>query len=163
MPRLPLELACTNQALRRATRRLGQLYDDAIAPLGLKATQFGLLAAIRELTSDGQGPTINALATRQLVQISALTHALRPLVRDGLVTLQPDLDDRRSKRVSLTPSGEDRLGQAVSHWAQANGRVEQVLGPGVGARLRALSELIASDGFLEAYRKGRPLDPAQDD
>jgi len=162
-PETWLGLACTNMALRRATRRLGQLYDDAIGPLGLKATQFGLLAAIRDLTKDGQGPMVNALATRQFVQISALTHALRPLVRDGLVVLAPDADDRRSKRVSLTPSGEERLRQAVSRWAQANSRVEQTLGPGVGERLRALADLIASDRFVDAYRGGRVLDPTQGD
>lgn len=159
-PETFLALACTNTALRRATRRLGQLYDDAIAPLGLKATQFGLLAAISGLTEQEKGPTLNEIATRQLVQISALTHALRPLIRDGLVALSPDAEDRRSKRAALTPAGRERLRQAVSRWAEANGRVETTLGPGVAARLRALSDLIASDRFLEAYRGGRVLEPA---
>lgn len=30
---------CTNTALRRAARRMGNLYDDALEPTGLKATQ----------------------------------------------------------------------------------------------------------------------------
>ncbi|QEL23432.1 winged helix-turn-helix transcriptional regulator [Bosea sp. F3-2] len=159
VPEAFFALACTNTALRRATRRLGQLYDDAIAPLGLKATQFGLLAAINSLTEDGKGPTLNEIAARQLIQISALTHALRPLVRDGLVELHPDLEDRRSKRASLTPAGRERLQQAVSRWAAANGRVETTLGSGVAKNLRALADLIASDRFLDAYRSGRALDP----
>jgi len=150
-------LACTNTALRRATRRLGQLYDDAMAPLGLKATQFGLLVAIRDLTEAGKKPTLNEIAARQLIQISALTHALRPLVRDGLVTLHPDLEDRRSKRAALTPAGLDRLEQAVARWAQVNGQVETTLGPGVAEGLRALADLIASERFLDAYRSGHPL------
>ncbi|MCU4179300.1 MarR family winged helix-turn-helix transcriptional regulator [Bosea sp. BH3] len=152
------QLACTNTALRRATRRLGQLYDDAIGPLGLKATQFGLLVAIHGLTDEGKGPTLNDVAARQLVQISALTHALRPLVRDGLVALNPDPEDRRSKRATLTPAGRERMQQAVSRWAQANGRVETTLGPGVAGGLRALADLIASERFLDAYRSGRPLE-----
>lgn len=159
VPEAFLALACTNMALRRATRQLGQLYDDAIAPLGLKATQFGLLATISGLTEQEKGPTLNEVATRQRVQISALTHALRPLVRDGLVALSPDAADKRSKRAALTPAGRDRLQQAVSRWAEANGRVETTLGPGVAAGLRALSDLIASDRFLEAYRGGRTLEP----
>jgi len=158
VPEAFFKLACTNTALRRATRRLGQLYDDAIGPLGLKATQFGLLAAISELTEDGRGPTLNDLAARQLVQISALTHALRPLVRDGLVALHPDLDDRRSKHATLTPAGLDRLQQAVSRWAQVNGQVETTLGLGVAEGLRALADLIASERFLDAYRSGRTLE-----
>lgn len=158
VPEAFFALACTNTALRRATRRLGQLYDDAIAPLGLKATQFGLLVAIDGLSDEGKGPTLNEIAARQLVQISALTHALRPLVRDGLVALHPDLEDRRSKRATLTAAGRDRLRQAVSRWAAANGRVETTLGPGVAKELRALADLIASDRFLDAYHSGRALD-----
>lgn len=153
-----VELACTNTALRRATRRLGQLYDDAMAPLDLKATQFGLLVAIRDLTEGGQEPTLNEIATRQLIQISALTHALKPLVRDGLVELHPDPDDRRSKRAALTPAGLDRLQQAAARWAQVNGRVETTLGPGVAEGLRALADLISSERFLDAYRSGRLLE-----
>lgn len=37
---------CNNSMLRRASRMLGQVYDDALAPSGLRATQFGLLAQI---------------------------------------------------------------------------------------------------------------------
>lgn len=158
VPEAFFELACTNTALRRATRRLGQLYDDAIGPLGLKATQFGLLVAIRDLAEAGTEPTLNEIAARQLIQISALTHALKPLVRDGLVQLHPDPEDRRSKRAALTPAGLSRLQQAASRWAQVNGQVETTLGPGVAEGLRALSDLIASDRFLDAYRSGRPLE-----
>ena len=79
------ELACTNTALRRASRRLGQLYDDAVAPSGLKATQVGLLAQTAGAYAGGKGewPTLQSLAERLAVSISALTHALRPLIRDG--------------------------------------------------------------------------------
>ncbi|WP_210339782.1 MarR family transcriptional regulator [Bosea sp. ASV33] len=158
-PEAPLAIACTNTALRRATRRLGQLYDDAISPLGLKATQFGLLVAINQLSEQDRGPTLNAVATHQLVQISALTHALRPLVRDGLVALHPDLEDRRSKRATLTPAGRSLMQQAVSRWADANGRIETTLGPTVAANLRALADLISSERFLAAYYDGLRLKP----
>jgi len=45
------DVACTNNALRRAARRLGQLYDEALAPIGLKATQVGLLGEITRLSA----------------------------------------------------------------------------------------------------------------
>jgi hypothetical protein len=45
------DFVCTNTSLRRAARRLGNLYDDALAPLGLKATQVGLLADIERLAA----------------------------------------------------------------------------------------------------------------
>jgi DNA-binding MarR family transcriptional regulator len=152
-PNLYEVLACTNTALRRAARRLGNLYDDALAPSGLKATQVGLLSEIQKLAAanGGQAPTLQDLAAKLAIQISALTHALRPLVRDGFIELQPDEQDRRTKRGALTAAGEARLGEALEHWAAANQRVEEVLGPDSAATLRALADQVASDEFLAAY------------
>lgn len=153
-------LACTNTALRRAARRLGNLYDDALAPLGLKATQLGLLADIERLmtANDGQEPTLQDLATKLAIQISALTHALKPLIRDGLVELLPDEQDKRTKRAALTPAGSKLLHRATERWAVANQRVEDVLGKGSAATLRALADYVASDDFLAAYGEDHVID-----
>lgn len=149
----PAELACTNNALRRAARRLGRLYDEALAPLELKATQFGLLVEIDGCPrKDGrEGPTLQELAARLAIQISALTHALRPLVRDGLVEVRRDAHDRRTKRGVLTPLGEVRLREALPLWAAANRRVETVLGSAAAEKLRSLVDKVASQEFLDAY------------
>jgi DNA-binding MarR family transcriptional regulator len=151
-------LACTNTALRRAARRLGNLYDEALAPLGLKATQLGLLADIERLTLAAerqQAPALQDLAAKLAIQISALTHALRPLVRDGLVALQTDPQDRRTKRAILTPAGAALLHEAVAYWDRANQRVEDVLGSDAAATLRALADQVASDEFLAAFNDGQ--------
>ena len=153
-PREVLEvLACTNTALRRAARRLGHLYDEALAPLDLKATQAGLLGEIdRSPDSDGQeGPTLQDLAERLAIQISAVTHALRPLVRDGLVEVRQDALDRRTKRGVLTPLGRARYQEALVLWDKANRRVEAVLGPASAATLRGLADKVASEEFLHDY------------
>lgn len=146
-------LACTNTALRRAARRLANLYDDALDPLGLKATQVALLAEIERVAeaNSGKAPTLQDLATKLGIQISAVTHALRPLIRDGLIQLQPDETDKRVKRASLSAEGDMRLKQAVRLWAVANQRVEQVLGAESASKLRALADFVASDEFLAAY------------
>lgn len=144
---------CTNTALRVAARRLGQLYDEALVPLGLKATQLALISEIDKLmATDQQGPTLQDLATRLAIQLSALTHALRPLVRDGMVELRQDAKDRRTKHGVLTPLGKARLSEAMVGWAAANDRVEAVLGPASAANLRALADQVASDAFLVAYK-----------
>lgn len=146
-------LACTNTAVRRAARRLGNLYDDALASLGLKATQVALLSEIERMVaaSGGQSPALQDLASNMAVQISALTHALRPLVRDGLIELQVDESDKRVKRAALTSTGNQRLGQAIVLWATVNQRVDDVLGKESAAQLRALADLVGSDDFLTAY------------
>jgi DNA-binding MarR family transcriptional regulator len=144
---------CTNTALRLAARRLGQLYDEALAPLNLKATQLALIAEIDKLMGiDQQGPTLQDLATRLAIQLSALTHALRPLVRDGIVELRQDAQDRRTKHGVLTPLGRTRLAEAVVRWAAANDQVEAALGPASAESLRALADQVSSDAFLVAYK-----------
>ena len=153
--------ACTNTSLRRAARRLGQLYDEALAPIGLKATQAGLLAQIGGLTGCGgqEGPTLHDLAERLAIGNSALTHALRPLVRDGLVELRQDAHDRRTKRGILSRLGKTRLREALLLWAAANRRVETVLEPGSAEKLRSLADQISSQEFLDAYTARKTLEP----
>lgn len=148
-----LAVACTNTAVRRAARRLGSLYDEALEPIGLKATQIGLLAEIERLASvnGGQVPTLQDLATKLALQISAVTHALRPLVREGLIELRPDETDKRAKRAALTSDGSRLLHRALKHWAVANQQVEKVLGSESAAALRAVADYVSSDEFLIAY------------
>ncbi len=161
-PATPIEAfdfpPCNNTALRRAARRLGNLYDDALESVGLKSTQMGLMAEIARLSAAAQGqpPSLQELATRLAIQISALTHALRPLVRDDLVAVQPDAEDGRTKRAVLTVAGAARLDEAAAHWAAANQRVEAVLGQEAAATLRALADRVSSDEFLEAFNKAAP-------
>lgn len=148
------ELACTNSALRRASRRLGNLYDEALAPLAMTAAQLGLLAEIeRCFQSDGQhGPTLQELAGRLAIQMSAVTHAMKPLLRDGLVELTRDARDARSKRCTVTAVGKARLLEAMGLWAQTNARVERLLGADSAVMLRAIADAIASQDFLEQYQ-----------
>ena len=153
--------ACTVTPLRLAARRLEQLYDEALAPLGLKATQLALIAGIHRLTgADQQGPTLQDLAAHLAIQLSALTHALRPLVRDGIVELRQDAQDRRTKHSVLTSLGKTRLSEGIVRWAATNDQVGVVLGSASAATLRALADQVASDAFLIAYKTGsRPPAP----
>jgi DNA-binding MarR family transcriptional regulator len=141
------DIACTQMALRRAARRLSNLYDEAVAQSGLKATQVSLMARIQAL----DGPTLQTLAEAMAIELSSLTYALRPLVRDGLVTLTAAPGDRRAKHARLTPLGLQRLAGGIALWRAANQRTEAVLGEKDARKLRKLADRVASDGFLEAY------------
>ena len=150
------ELACTHTALRQAARRLGHLYDEAVAPTGLKATQVGLLSQTDRLGGE-DGPTLQALAERLAIGISSLTYALRPLVRDGMIELRQDAHDKRTKHASLTALGRKRLAEGIALWAAANRRTEIVLGHTSANRLRALADEVSSSEFLEAYKAGQAI------
>ena len=149
----PADLACTHTSLRRAARRLGQLYDEAIAPTGLTSPQALLLAQIDVLSAvHGEaGPTLAVLAYKLAIRISALTHALRPLVRDGLIEVRQDDQDRRAKRSAMTALGKTRHKQMLGLWIDANNRVEAALGAPSAEKLKSLADRIASEEFLDAY------------
>lgn len=143
---------CTHTALRQASRQLTQVYDDAIAPAGLTSSQAMLVTRLDELggAPGGTGPSLQALAKRLSIQISALTHALRPLVRDGVVVLHADPRDGRIKRAVLTEQGMAQTRQMYVLWQAVNLRMDSVLGAGTAADLRALATQVASAEFLAA-------------
>src|SRR6476661_1998679 len=92
--------ACACGRLRRATRALTQLYDDLMAPAGLRVTQFSLLRTLAR-----SGPMrINALAAAQLLDRTALSRNLDPLVERGLVEIVRG-HDARVREVAITRKG----------------------------------------------------------
>jgi DNA-binding MarR family transcriptional regulator len=93
---------CNCRALRQATRRVTQLYDQALAPIDLRATQYSLLVQVEQL-----GPiTLNALAEAMVMDRATLGHNVRPLQARGLLRLEVG-DDLRSRKVSLTKAVRD--------------------------------------------------------
>ena len=110
-----------------------------MAPSGLRITQFSLL---RTLARDGT-PRISDLADTLLLDRTALSRTLDPLVERGLVSIVPG-HDARTREVSLTRAGEKALSAALPHWKRAQLKVASKLGPD---RLEAL---IATLGVIEA-------------
>lgn len=144
---------CTNSAIRRASRRLGQLYEDAMGDTGLKGTQFSLLTQIHY---DVQ-PTLKQLAETMVMDLSALGHTLKPLIRDGLVELVADPADRRVKRVRLTALGQVKQAELVERWKVAQSRFDAVYGAEKSAEIRQALALIASPEFAEAFEKAEKI------
>ena len=134
---------CNNATLRRAARSLGRFYDDALAPSGLKGTQFGLLFQI-QISSE---PAMGTIAEALIMDLSALGHTLKPLIRDGFVETFADPDDRRIKRVRLTQQGRTKLDEAMKLWQTAQQRFEDVVGKEKAERLRAVLDDISALDF----------------
>jgi DNA-binding MarR family transcriptional regulator len=114
---------CACGRLRRATRALTQLYDDALAPSGLRLTQFSLL---RTLTREG--PTrISDLAGRMLLDRTALSRNLDPLVERGYVEIVRGAD-ARTREAAMTSKGATVLRRATPRWERAQRDVAERLG-----------------------------------
>src|ERR1700751_403109 len=103
---------CNCTALRKASRRISQLYDAALAPSGLKTTQRAILAQIRR----SEPTTVGSLAEAMVRDAGALAHTLKPLERDGLVSIDVDREDRRNRVVRLTRVGRTRLAESDPLW-----------------------------------------------
>jgi len=141
-----MELPCTATAARKATRRLTQLYDDALGPSGLRSTQVAILAEL-DLRA-GDPPTMRELAESLVMDRSSLGHTLRPLERDGLIAFEQSAEDRRRQYVALTRAGKAKFRAASRLWEVAQKRFEDVFGEPEAAKLRATLLSIAHDDRL---------------
>lgn len=134
---------CNCFALRSAARHVSQFYDQFLAPVGLRGTQFSILAKLKRL-----GPmTINALADEMVMDRTTLGRNALPLERDGLIGIAPSAADRRAKELRLTKAGEKRLAQALTAWSHAQQRFETSFGVKRAAELRAMLRAVAGSQF----------------
>jgi len=131
---LPTECLCTR--LRRASRGVSKLYDDALSEIGLNVAQYSLLRHLQRLDR----PSITDLAEAMGLERSTLGRNLRVLEGRGMVELSGGTD-QRNRLVVLTPAGERLLGEARGAWQAAQVELKQRLQP---QHLDALDELLAS-------------------
>src|SRR5580704_11607020 len=114
---------CTCLALRQAARQVSQLYDQHMAQVGLRTSQYSILAKLDRL-----GPlSINELAALMVMDRTTTGRAVRPLERDKLVAIGPG-QDGRTRVVRLTPAGAERLQAAIPQWRQAQKEFEAASG-----------------------------------
>lgn len=133
---------CTCLAMRQAARHVTQLYDQLLAPVGLRATQFAILSRLR------RGPmTINALAAALVMDRTTLGRNILPLQRDGLVEVVAAPSDKRRRELRLTETGREKHRQAVERWSLAQARFDEVFGGERAAQLRGLLHEVASSEF----------------
>lgn len=123
---------CNCLALRQAARQVSQLYDRHLAQVGLKTSQYSILARLNRL-----GPlSINELAALMVMDRTTTGRAVLPLAREKLVAIQPG-EDGRTRIVRLTPVGEQRFKEALAHWREAQREFEASYGVAEAAKLRA--------------------------
>lgn len=141
--------ACTCGSLRKASRRISQFYDAALAPVGIKSTQFSILAEVERGSADGP-LSMCELANAMVMDRSTLGHNLRPLERDELLSIRLTMSDRRKRHVELTRKGRATLQRARGLWRTAEGRFEKIFGKRHAADLRAVLLNIAGNDKLNS-------------
>jgi DNA-binding MarR family transcriptional regulator len=143
--------ACYN--LRRTSRAVSQVFDAYFDPIGLKTTQFTVLAAL-SYESKGR-PTVTHLASALVLEQASLSRNLAVLERQGLLVLEPG-DDKRERIVTLTRAGRALLARGgYPVWKEAQAAVAGALGPAeLEAQLRSLRRMARA---ALALRPARPM------
>ena len=119
---------CTCLRLRRASRKLTQIYDRLLGTAGLTVNQFGLLAQLYGADVRSAGLSMGTIADRLGLDPTTLNRNLKPLHLHGLVKDAVDAADRRVHIIRITEKGRRTLERAMPFWRQAQAQVSRALG-----------------------------------
>ena len=114
---------CACHKVRTAARAVTRAYDEALRPIGLRATQLAVLVAV----ATNNAISINALAEFMGMDRTTLTRNLRPLEKEGSVARGIE-GWRRSRALEITKKGRSRLHQALPLWSRAQQVLRKKLG-----------------------------------
>jgi DNA-binding MarR family transcriptional regulator len=131
------ELTCNASAIRRAARRVARLYDECLAPTGVRGTQFAVLATVDQF----QTVRIAKLARALAMDRTTLGHNLRPLLREQWLTMEVG-EDRRARVVQLTPAGKRKVKECARAWNRAQALFEEKFGSDQAADMRRIMALV---------------------
>ena len=131
------ETPCICSTLRRVTRAITATYDAALAPSGLRVTQFAVLRTLARL-----GPLpVTRLAAETALDRSTMGRNLDPLERRGLVRIEVGQADQRERVAHLTATGGDAVETALPYWRRAQERIAALVDP---SAVRVLAEQLGA-------------------
>lgn len=132
-------LPCMCASFRRASRLLSQLYEDALRPLGLRATQFTILQALSLAGEVTQGQLGQMLG----MDSTTLTRTLTIMSRQGWIAKWRG-EDRREWRMRLSKKGEAQFKSAMPLWQQAQDGLHDRLGNHLSDNLMKLTNAVTN-------------------
>jgi DNA-binding MarR family transcriptional regulator len=116
--------SCISTRVRQLSRIITRVYDDAMRPLGITASQFTLLTQLAQqdgITAVEIGHTLD-------IEKSTLSRNLKRLLALGHITMDPPAG-RRGRGLHLTSKGQMVIQQGFPVWREAQTRTIRVLGP----------------------------------
>jgi DNA-binding MarR family transcriptional regulator len=120
---------CLAMQLRTLSRVVTKIYDDALRPLALKASQLNILVAASKMG------LANPLRVCRVLQMdpSTLSRNVERMRARGWLEVVP-AEDAREQPFRLTAAGRKLLEKAVPRWERAQEQAQALLGEG-GANL----------------------------
>jgi DNA-binding MarR family transcriptional regulator len=117
------DLFCMCASFRRASRALTHLYDAALRPVGLRATQFTILQALSRAGEVSQGQLGQIL----VMDSTTLTRTLRIMARQKWIAERRG-EDRRERWLRLDKAGRDQFRRALPAWEKAQAQLRHEVG-----------------------------------
>jgi len=121
-PPLP-NLPCMCGSFRRTSRALTQFYEQALRPIGLRATQLTILQVLSGASEVSQGQLGEMLA----MDSTTLTRTLGILHRHGWIAKRRG-EDQRERRLRLSGAGRTKLNRAMVVWEEVQRQLRKQLG-----------------------------------
>ena len=128
-------LPCMCASLRRAARALTQIYEEALRPTGLRATQFTILQTLSIAGEVTQGELGQILA----MDSTTLTRTLTIMGRHGWIAKRRG-KDRREWRMRLSKAGEAQFKHTSPYWENAQRQVRRQLGDELSDNVMKLTQ-----------------------
>ena len=122
----------------------GRLFSEAMAPLGLRPPQFGVLTVLDRF----EGASQQAIGERLGIDPSSMVGVIDDCEAAGLAERRRDPADRRRHAVYLTPKGRETLAAARTAAKRLQDEVLAPLDAEERATLLALLERLAAEGPL---------------
>jgi DNA-binding MarR family transcriptional regulator len=114
---------CVAVRLRLLNRVVTNLYDDALRPLGLKASQLNILIVTGKL---GLARPVQVCEILQL-DASTLSRNVERMRAKGWLEVVPE-EDGRAQPFRLTPQGKRLIDKAFPAWQEGQRQAEELLG-----------------------------------
>jgi DNA-binding MarR family transcriptional regulator len=132
---------CLMGRARLLMRVLTGMYDDALRPFGLKASQLNLLVVVAQV-----GPLRRSEIGKLIhLDASTLTRNLQVMLTNGWIEEVEDGDDARGLPLRATTRGKTLLQSVHPAWRDAQARARKILGErGADALLKMSGDLIRS-------------------
>jgi DNA-binding MarR family transcriptional regulator len=126
-------------SLRRTSRALTQLYERALRPLGIRATQFTILQILSLAGEVSQGQLGKMLA----MDSTTLTRTLAIMGRHGWIAERRG-EDRRERWLRLAKTGETQLNRALPAWQNVQSHLRDQLGEHAWKNLMQLTNQVTT-------------------
>ncbi len=114
---------CLATRVRQLSRIVTRVYDDAMRPLGITASQYTLLAQL----ASRDGITAVEIGQELDIEKSTLSRNLKRLLALGHIIMDPPAG-RRGRGLHLTQKGRDVLREAYPVWQDAQQRATVAMG-----------------------------------